>query len=285
MITSTPVSPKTEFLAGLKNILPLLVGVCPFGIIFGALALASGLSPGATMAMSAFVFAGSAQFIAATLVGNGASLWLIILTTFVINLRHLLYSVTLTPYLKHLPARWQAPLAFWLTDEAFVVVSRRYNQPDSSPYKHWFFLGAAISMYITWQMSTLIGILAGQMIPDPLSWGLDFALPVTFIGMLIPALKDRAILIATLVAGITAVIAYRLENSPTEEVFAVGGWSVHHDQSIVMLDDQLVIPGILDVVNSSAYRICVIALGHEVVHTCLNSGVVYRVRDLPVLVG
>ena len=154
MIIVTHSSPRTEFLAGLKNILPLLVGVCPFGVIFGALALTSGLSPGATMAMSAFVFAGSAQFIAATLVGAGAGIWLIILATFVVNLRHLLYSVTLTPYLKHLPARWQAPLAFWLTDEAFVVVNRRYNQPDSSPHKHWFFLGAAISMYATWPLVT-----------------------------------------------------------------------------------------------------------------------------------
>lgn len=223
MVATTQTSPRTEFLAGLKNTLPLLVGVCPFGIIFGALALTSGLSPGAAMAMSAFVFAGSAQFLAATLVGAGADVWLIILTTFVINLRHVLYSITLTPYLKHLPARWQAPLAFWLTDESFVVVSQRYNRPDASAYKHWFFLGSAISMYTTWQMSTLIGILAGQAIPDPLSWGLDFALPVTFIGMLVPALKDKATLSAALVAGLTAVIAYRLEHQLGLMVAAVAG--------------------------------------------------------------
>ena len=216
-------SPGVEFVAGVKNTLPLLVGVVPFGIMFGALALAGGLSPGATMAMSAFVFAGSAQFIAATLIGGGAQVWLIVLTTFIVNLRHLLYSVTLTPHLKHLPTRWLAPLAFWLTDESFVVVSHRYAQADRSPHKHWFFLGSAISMYTTWQVSTLIGLLAGQQIPDPLSWGLDFALPVTFIGMLIPLLKDKPTLIATMVAGLTAVFAHGLSHQLGLMVAALAG--------------------------------------------------------------
>ena len=205
-------TPRYEFLAGIKKTLPLLVGVFPFGIIFGALALASGLTPLATQAMSLFVFAGSAQFIAANLVGVGAQLWLIVLTTWVVNLRHLLYSATLTPHLKHLPNRWIAPLAFLLTDEAFVVVSQRYNQPDDPRYKHWFFLGSAVSMYVTWQTGTVIGIVAGQVIPNPLSWGLDFALPVTFIGMLIPMLKDKATFAAMLTAGVIAIAAHGLEN-------------------------------------------------------------------------
>jgi 4-azaleucine resistance transporter AzlC len=203
--------------------LPLLVGVIPFGMIFGALALTSGLSAGATLAMSAFVFAGSAQFIAATLVGNGAGLWIIVLTTLVVNLRHLLYSVSLTPYLKHLPAGWQAILAFWLTDESFVVVAQRYAQPDAVRYKHWFFFGSAVSMYLSWFASTVIGILAGQTIPDPLSWGLDFALPVTFIGILIPLLKDRAMIISAFVAGVVAVLAHHLENQLGLLVAALAG--------------------------------------------------------------
>ena len=220
---SNPSTPKTEFMAGLRNTLPLLVGVFPFGIIFGALALTSGLSSGGTMAMSAFVFAGSAQFIAANLVGSGAPIWLIVLTTFIINLRHLLYSVTLTPHLKHLPTRWLAPLAFWLTDEAFVVVSQRYRQADRTPFKHWFFLGSALGMYVTWQVSTYIGIIAGQTIPNPLSWGLDFALPVTFIGMLIPLLKDKATMASTAVAALTAVLAFRLEHQMGLMVAALAG--------------------------------------------------------------
>ncbi|MEM7029834.1 MAG: AzlC family ABC transporter permease [Chloroflexota bacterium] len=205
-------TPKSEFLAGALAVAPLLVGVAPFGIIFGALALTSGLSMPATLAMSAFVFAGSAQFIAATLVGAGATVWLIIATTFVVNLRHLLYSVTVAPHIRHLPTRWQAALAFWLTDEAFAVVMQRYNKTDQSPHKHWFFLGIEITMYIVWQLSTIIGVLLGQRIDDPLSWGLDFALPVTFIGILIPTIKDKATLAAVISASIAALVAYSLPN-------------------------------------------------------------------------
>jgi predicted branched-subunit amino acid permease len=129
----------------------------------------------------------------------------------------------LTPYLKHLPAGWQALLAFWLTDESFVIVSHHYAQSGDLRYKHWFFAGSALSMYTTWLISTVIGIAAGQTIPDPLSWGLDFALPVTFIGMLIPLLKDRATIISALVAGLTAVLAYRLENQLGLLVAALAG--------------------------------------------------------------
>jgi 4-azaleucine resistance transporter AzlC len=162
--------------------------------------------------MSAFVFAGSAQFIAAGLVASGTSTALIILTTFVVNLRHSLYSASLAPHMKHLPQRWLLPLGFWLTDESYVVVINRYNQPDTSPYKHWFFFGSALSMYLNWQLCTYIGIRAGQTIHDPQRWGLDFALAVTFLGMLVPMLRNRPILICVLVAGISSVLFYGLPN-------------------------------------------------------------------------
>lgn len=218
-----PATPKSEFLAGVKSMLPLLVGVAPFGMIFGALALTNGLSVPATLAMSAFVYAGSAQFIAANLVGTGASAWLIIGTTFVVNLRHLLYSVTMAPHLTHLPHRWQAMLAFWLTDESFVMVNQRYQQADAMGYKHWFFLGSAVIMYTTWQVSTWLGVFAGQRIADPLSWGLDFALPATFIGMLIPLIKDRATLASVMVAGLVAVLGRNFEHQLGLVVAAILG--------------------------------------------------------------
>ena len=149
---------SAEFWQGVKATFPLVVGAIPFGIIFGAVAVNSGLSVAATAAMSAFVFAGSSQFVAAGLVAGGAGAFIIILTTFVVNLRHSLYSATLAPHMKHLPQRWLVPLGFWLTDESFLVVEQRYRQPDASPYKHWFFLGSAIFMYTNWQLCTWIGI-------------------------------------------------------------------------------------------------------------------------------
>ena len=198
---------SSEFLEGMKAIFPLVVGAIPFGIIFGALAITSGISPFGTQAMSLFVFAGSSQFIAAGLVASGTSVLVIIATTFVVNLRHMLYAATLAPHLKHLPQRWLLPLGFWLTDESFVVTAQRYDRKDDSPYKHWFFFGSAVFMYLNWQLCTFIGLKAGQAIQDPTSWGLDFAMIVTFIGMLVPLVKSKAAAASVLTAGVTALLA------------------------------------------------------------------------------
>lgn len=201
---------RREFWNGVKLTFPLAVGATPFAIIFGAVAVNSGLSSAGAIAMSALVFAGSAQFIATGLIKAGATVAVIVLTTFVVNLRHVLYSATLAPHMKHLPQRWLAPLAFWLTDESFVVVIARYNEPDDSPHKHWFFFGSALFMYSNWQLWTIIGVFAGSHIPDASRWGLDFAMVVTFIGMLVPLVRSRAVLVCVVVAGITAVIAQLL---------------------------------------------------------------------------
>jgi 4-azaleucine resistance transporter AzlC len=211
-MTNQPYTRSSEFWAGVRATLPLVIGAIPFGIIFGAVAVTNGLSPAAALGMSVFVYAGSAQFVAANMVASAAPIPLIVLTTFVVNLRHALYSATLAPYMKHLPQRWLLPLGFWLTDETFVTVVQRYQQDDTSPYKQWYHLGSSVFMYSNWQLSTLVGIVAGQSIQNPQRWGLDFALVVTFIGMLVPMLSSRPALVAAVVAGVTAVLANGLEN-------------------------------------------------------------------------
>jgi 4-azaleucine resistance transporter AzlC len=201
-------SPRSEFFTGCRAIIPLVVGAMPFGIIFGT--LSTHLSWSATLAMSVFVFAGSSQFIALGLLASGTALPLIILTTFVVNLRHLLYAASLVPYLQRSPSIWKLLLSFWLTDEAFMVAIARYNQPDSSPYKHWYHFGAAIFMYLSWSLWTVIGLTIGQFIPNAKSWGLDFAMAVTFIGMVIPYLVTKPMGLAVLIAGISSVFTHSL---------------------------------------------------------------------------
>lgn len=224
MTTAIPKpNPRDEFIGGIKATIPLIIGAIPFGIIYGALAITSGISPGGTMGMSTFVFAGSSQFIATGLVAAGTDVLFIILTTLVVNARHALYSATLAPYVKHLPHKWLLPLGFLLTDEAFVVAINRYQQPDDSPHKHWYYFGSAVSMYVMWQASTLIGIVAGSAIPDPTGWGLDFAMSVTFIGMLVPIIRTRPALAAVLVASITALLTYSLPNQLYLIVSALAG--------------------------------------------------------------
>lgn len=195
-----------EFTAGARGALPLLLGTAPFGLIYGALAVTAGMSNAAAIAMSLFVFAGSAQFIAVGLVAANAPVAIIILTTLVVNLRHMLYSATLLPYLKKLPQRWRIALAFWLTDEAFAVCISRYREDDDSPWKHWYQLGASLAMYVNWQFWCILGLVLGSRIPDAGAWGLDFALPVTFIGMTIPFIKNRSTVVCVITAAVVALM-------------------------------------------------------------------------------
>ena len=214
---------QQEFLAGAKDIFPLIVGAIPFGIIFGTLAQSSGLSFAGTMAMSAFVFAGSSQFIALGLLATGTALPIIILTTFVVNLRHLLYSVSLVPHVQPLPQRWKVLIGFWLTDEAFAVAINRYNSSDRAGNKHWYYLGAALFMYVNWQLCTLAGLLFGQLLPNAASWGLDFAMSVTFIGMIIPYIKSSPTVVTVVVSGIVSLFAYPLPHQLGLIVAALAG--------------------------------------------------------------
>jgi len=199
------------FACGARDTLPMLLGALPFGIIFGTLAIASGLSMTATLLMSALVFAGSAQFIAVSLVASGAGLAVLLATTLIVNLRHMLYSASLLPYVRHLPQRWKLPLAFWLTDETFAVVHRHYLDQTAPPaLKHWYFLGSSLAMYSNWFACTLIGALLGSSLPGMAGWGLDFAMVATFIGIVVPLLRTRPMLLAAIVAAAVAVAAHGL---------------------------------------------------------------------------
>ncbi len=197
-----------HFWEGVRAEIPLLIGDFPFGLIYGALALNAGLTPAAAQAMSSIVFAGSSQFIATQLLGEAAPGVVIVLTIAVVNLRHMLYSASLAPYAAALPARWKVLLSYLLTDEAYAPTILRYERTGVTRYAHWFWFGAGLSLWVTWQVSTALGILLGAAIPE--SWSLDFALPLTFIAMVVPALKDRPAIAAALSAGITALLAYPL---------------------------------------------------------------------------
>jgi 4-azaleucine resistance transporter AzlC len=214
---------RSEFIAGLKDTFPLVLAATPFGVIFGAQGINAGLSPAATMGMSVFVFAGSSQFIGALLVGQGTALSIIILTTFVVNLRHALYSASLAPFVKHLPQRWLLPLGFWLTDETFAVTIRHYERESESPHKHWYFFSSSLFMYLNWNFWTLVGIVAGQRFNGIAALGLDFAMVVTFIGIVVPLLVTRPMLLSTLVAGLVAIISYPLPNRFGLMIAAVAG--------------------------------------------------------------
>jgi len=207
LITTT--SPRQEFLAGVRAELPIALGVIPFGLIYGVVALASGLPPLPAVAMSSIVFAGSAQFIGARLIGMATPGFVVVLTTFIINLRHALYSFSLAPYLQEHARRWRWLLAYLLTDEAYAVTVLHYRKEETSAAsRHWFWLGSGLTLWVVWQLSTVGGVVLGAQVPS--SWQLDFTLPLTFIGILMPALKERPAQAAALSAGLVAVAAFAL---------------------------------------------------------------------------
>lgn len=196
-----------SFWDGVRAETPLIVGVFPFGMIYGVLALEAGLPPASAQAMSAVVFAGSAQFITTQMVQSAMPVLITVLTIAIVNLRHALYSASLAPYLTELPLKWKLLLAYLLTDEAYAVTISHYRLESDMESKHWFFLGSGLALWTSWQTSTSFGILLGALIPE--SWSLEFTLPLTFIALVVPLLKDRPTLASALTAGVVAVLTYQ----------------------------------------------------------------------------
>lgn len=204
---------RMEFISGIRDTIPMMIGAAPFGLIFGALGVTGGLSPLAVIGFSSIVFAGSSQFIAAGLVVQGVGVSFIILTTFIVNLRHALYGASLGPYVRDLSHKWLLPLGFWLTDETYAIVIRRYaDEEDTSLYKHWYQLGSSVAMYINWQIWTILGLIAGTQLQGIENLGLDFAMVVTFIGIVVPLVITRPMVICALVSGVVSILAYDLPN-------------------------------------------------------------------------
>lgn len=195
---------RSAFLLGVRALLPMLLGVAPFGVIYGVVALQSGIPPLAAVLMSSLVFAGSAQFLLAQLVGAGAPTLLSVGAVGLINLRHALYSASVAPVLAALPRRWKLLLAYLLTDEAYAAAIPHLLQEPRSTQAHWILFGAGFALWFGWQLSTLAGVLLGAQLPADL--GLDFALPLTFIAIVVPLIDSRARLAAALAAGGVAVL-------------------------------------------------------------------------------
>jgi 4-azaleucine resistance transporter AzlC len=195
---------KQEFWNGVRDEAPILLGVVPFGLLFGALAIGAHISVLAAQAMSSIIFAGASQLIAAQLIGSRTSGLVILMVVFVVNLRHALYSASVAPHLKGLSAGWKALLAYLLTDEAYVVAITHYDTQGDPANRHWYFLGAGLTLWSSWQVSTALGIFIGARIPS--NWPLGFVLPLTFIALIVPTLKDRAAVAAALVAGTVGLL-------------------------------------------------------------------------------
>ena len=191
-----------DFRRGLLATLPLAPGVVAFGLLYGVMARQVGFSPWEAWAMSLIVHAGSAQFTALGM-WEAVGAIPIILTTLVINLRHLLMGASMAPHLRGLHPLWKALLALWMSDESYALAIAEYERGRGS---HWYFLGANVGVYLAWPTSGLLGALVGTAIPDPGRYGLDLVFPLAFLGLLTAFLKDRISLVVALGAGGLALL-------------------------------------------------------------------------------
>jgi 4-azaleucine resistance transporter AzlC len=217
---------RTEFRAGAGDSAPMLLGAAPFAVIFGTLATTGVLSPAGALAMSLLVFAGASQFIALTLLAGGAGLPVLAFTTFVVNVRHALYSATLRPHVAHLGRRWRMALAFGLTDETFAVVQRRYAAPGPVGQRHWYYFGSCVAMYVNWVLWTAVGLWIGGAVDGLQSLGLEFAMAATFTGIVAPLLKTRPALAAAVASAGVALAAHALPYKLGLMLAAVAGVAV-----------------------------------------------------------
>jgi 4-azaleucine resistance transporter AzlC len=195
-------SRSSDFRSGFLASLPIWLGAAPFGMIYAVTAIGAGLDGWQTLAMSLFVFAGASQFTAAGLFAAGAAPIAIVVTTLIINARHILLAASLAPHLRGLDSLRRILLGAQLTDETYALGLQRYLRNEGSPA---FFFGANSGLYLCWQLSTLAGIWLGSVIPNPAAYGLDLVFPLTFIGLLMPLLRERLNQIVALIAALLAI--------------------------------------------------------------------------------
>ncbi|MBL8513310.1 MAG: AzlC family ABC transporter permease [Betaproteobacteria bacterium] len=195
-------TPRSAFLSGIKDQSPGIIGNVPFGLITGAAATSAGLDPWLAMGMSIIVFAGAAQLAAIALIAQHAPAGIVVLTVAVINLRMLMYSAAVAPYFRHATTGEKWLFSYLLTDHAFALVTSKFKPDDVPAEINAYYLGAGSAMWIIWQIAVAIGVFAGTMVPA--KWSLDFAIPLVFLSLVIPALITRAHWAAALAAGVAA---------------------------------------------------------------------------------
>lgn len=193
-----------DLLAGVRAAGPVVLGVIPFALVAGITAISAGLTVPEAVGMSVLVFAGAAQLAAIDLIGSNAPFAVVVATAVVINVRMLMYSASIAPYFQSFSARLRAILAYVLTDQAYAMSVAEYERNDERS-RLWYYTGIGFTLWVVWQIGTLAGAVLGAGVPDAL--GLDFALPLVFLALLLPAIKDRGTTTAALAAGAVALAA------------------------------------------------------------------------------
>ncbi len=191
---------------GIADVSPLMIPVVPFGIIFGVIGMELGLSAYMTFGMSVIIFGGASQIVLLQLFSGGASSLVAITSVGAVNSRHLLYGAVFSEYLSHLKLTWKIILSYILIDQAFAVSNTYFKKNKENEFKHYHLLGAGFTCWTIWQISTILGIVLGSVVPEEL--GLSFTISLTFLALLINDFRKFKNIIVMMVSGIVATIGY-----------------------------------------------------------------------------
>ncbi len=193
------------FLKGISDVSPLMIPVVPFGLIFGVLSLEIGFSPIETMGMSLIVFGGASQIVLLQLFSGGASSLVIISSVGAVNSRHMLYGAVVSEHLSDLKMIWKIIISYFLIDQAFAV-SNEYLKKNKDKNNYFHLVGGGATCWIIWQSTTFLGIVLGSAIPEEL--GLSFAVPLTFLALLVNDFRKLINVTVIIISGLVATIGY-----------------------------------------------------------------------------
>lgn len=190
---------------------PLTIGIAPWGVVTGVAMVGAGMTSLQAVAMSVFVFAGSAQLAVLPLLIAGAPLWVLLTTGLLVNLRYFIYSAVLAPYFADRSRAWRVLASYMTVDGVFAMFAGRYRPGDGVAHKHWWYTGGSVLMWVVWQSASLVGIFGGALIPS--DWSLEFAATLALIALLMPLLFDRAVVTGAVAAGGVSLVAAKLPMS------------------------------------------------------------------------
>ena len=193
------------FFKGVIDVSPLMIPVVPFGLIFGVLAIDIGFTPLETMGMSLIIFGGASQIVLLQLFSGGASSLVIVSSVGAVNSRHLLYGAVVSEHVSDLKLIWKIVISYFLIDQAFAR-SNEYLKRNKEKNNYFHLIGGGATCWIVWQTTTFLGIILGAAIPDKL--GLSFAVPLTFLALLVNDFRKLINVIVIIISGLVATFGF-----------------------------------------------------------------------------
>lgn len=212
---------REAFIHGARALLPLIPGVVPFGLVTGVMAIKMGMTPTMAIGMTLLFYSGSAQMVALQLIHSGVLPVAIVATALIINLRFVMYSASLAPHLHQLPRRWTWPMSYMLSDQSYALCTLKFSAGELGRFGYQYYAGTAVLMWLAWNLSVAAGVYLGGSIPE--SWSLGFAIPLSFLALLVPGIRSMPALVAAIVGGSIAVLAVDLPYNLGLVTASIGG--------------------------------------------------------------